>query len=254
MVRLWEEKGYVRVKEHPTAVNIWWNKVGDILLYDRPNHDWRLAAPAEERSWKFALFGNPKPPAGAEGTSPWFFWPRRPKLVEEKVSKGIGSWEERSKEIVFYGKTENKVQERRRTTANWSDACSGERSEWVMVKGNEAYPFTQSEYIDNLALAKFGLCLAGYGYKCHREVECMALGTVPLVAPECDMDSYYDPPVEGKHYIRVKTPEEAKEVASSMTKESWEEMSKACHEWWKRNCSVEGSFRLTSEINFKNTK
>lgn len=254
MARLWEEKGYVCVKEHPTAVQIWWNKVGDVLLYDRPNHDWRLSAPAEERTWRYSLFGNPKPPASVEKTSPWFFWPRRPRFIEEKVSKGIGSWEERTKNTVFYGKTENKVQERRRTTANWSDACSGERSEWVMVKGNEAYPFTQTEYIDNLSVAKFGLCLAGYGYKCHREVECMALGTVPLVAPECDMDSYYNPPVEGTHYIRVKTPEEAKKVAETMTKEDWERMSKACHEWWKKNCSAEGSFKLTSEIILEGTK
>ena len=241
MVRLWEEKGFCRVKEHPTAVQIWWNKVGDILLYDRPNHDWRLAAPMEERSWKYAFFGNPSVKTNSENSSPWFFWPRRPSLVEARVQQGLPSWEDRGKEVVFYGKTENKVQERRRTTAEWSTACS----EWVMVKGNEAYPFTQAQYLDNLAQAKFGLCLAGYGYKCHREIECMAVGCVALVAPECDMDSYLNPPVEGKHYIRVKSPEEAREIAANMSKERWEEISQAAHLWWKENCSVEGSFRMT---------
>ena len=241
MARLWEELGYCRVKEHPTAVQIWWGSVGDILLYDRPNHDWRLAAPMEERSWKYALFGNPKCPIGSNNSSPWFFWPRRPSLVEARVKEGLPSWEEREKGVVFYGKTENKVQERRRTTAEWSTACS----EWIMVKGNESYPFTQAEYLENLAQAKFGLCLAGYGYKCHREIECMAMGSIALVAPECDMDSYLNPPVEGTHYIRVKSPEEAREVTANMSKETWTEMSKAAHTWWKENCSAEGSFRLT---------
>jgi hypothetical protein len=245
MARLWGEKGFCRVKEHPTATQVWWGNIGEVLLYDRPNHDWRLAAPVEERSWKYALFGNPRIPTASENSSPWFFWPRRPSLVETRVEQGLPSWEERTKGLVFYGKTENKVQERRRTTAEWSTACAGEGGEWVMVKGAEPYPFTQAQYIDNLAQAKFGLCLAGYGYKCHREIECMAMGSIPLVAPECDMDSYLNPPVEGKHYIRVKSPEEAREVAANMSKEGWEELSANGRTWWKENCSTEGSFRIT---------
>ena len=286
MVRLWGKAGLCRVREHPTATMVWWGEVGrgevgrgevgrgevgrgGVLLYDRPNHDWRLAAPMSEKEWKFALFGNPKVPVGRADSSPWFFWPRRPALVEEIVEQGsFPSWEKRTNSLVFYGKTENKVQEKRRSTADWSSACS----DWIMVTGNETcrvvqgtktitdmcpngqyhpngqYPFTHSEYLLKLADSRFGLCLAGYGYKCHREVECMAMGCVPICAPEVDMNSYAVPPLEGVHYLRVNSPEEAREKVASVSKEAWEVMSAAGHAWWKENCSVQGSFALTLKI------
>ena len=249
MARLWGKQGYCVVKEHPTATMCWWNEVGEkgVLLYDRPNHDWRLAAPLVEKEYQNALFGNPKVPTGVKG-SPWFFWPRRPELVEELVSVGAHEkgYAERKEGIVFYGKIENKVQEKRRTTEDWKSACVD--GEWIMVKGEEKYPFTQLEYLKRLSSARFGLCLAGYGLKCHREVECMAMGCVPIVAPECDMDSYLEPPVEGVHYIRVTSPEEARKVALTMSETTWKEMSIAAHKWWKRNCSCEGSFNKTSSF------
>jgi hypothetical protein len=117
-----------------------------------------------------------------------------------------------------------------------------------MVKGDEAYPFTQHEYLEKLGQAKFGLCLAGYGYKCHREVECMALGCVPLCAPEVDMDSYAVPPVEGVHYIRVESPEDALAKAAAVSEEDWKKMSTAGVQWWRENCSVAGSFALTKRL------
>jgi hypothetical protein len=248
MARLWSKRGYCQVKEHPTATMVWWGEVGSkgVLLYDRPTHEWRLSAPMNEREWKKGLFGNPKPPS--EGKA-WFFWPRRPEYVEELVEKGIKGWEERTKRIVFYGKIENKVQEKRRNQEEWGEACRGENDEWSMVKGaSEAYPFTQKQYLENLGTAKFGLCLAGYGWKCHREVECMAMGCVPLVAPECDMDSYADAPIEGVHYKRVQTPAEARQIVETMTKEEWERISNAARAWWQRNCSCEGSFVLTKKL------
>jgi hypothetical protein len=228
---------------------VWWGDVGKdgVLLYDRPNHDWRLAAPLVEKSWKMALFGNPKPPAG-DTNHPWFFWPRRPEFVEELASGELRGWEDRKEKPVFYGKTENKVQEKRRGAADWQSCCG----EWVMVKGDEAYPFTQREYLEGLGKARFGLCLAGYGYKCHREVECMAMGCVPLCAPEVDMDSYAVPPVEGVHYIRVQNPEEALAKVAAVSEEAWKEMSAAGRAWWKANCSVQGSFALTKQIIEKN--
>lgn len=257
MAKIWDERGYIQVKEHPTATMCWWGSVGDVLLYDRPTHEWRLAASAAangaaqaEGEYKAALYGNPKPPEGVSNAHPWFFWPRRPSLVEDLVHAGAinKSWVERKEGAVFYGKIENKVQEKRRTGAkqpDWSKACD----EWVMIKGAETkYPFTQKEYLERLASARFGLCLPGYGWKCHREVECMAMGCVPLVAPDVDMESYANPPVQGVHYLRVSTPEEAVEITKGMSRESWEKMSSACKSWWKTNASAEGSFQLTKKL------
>jgi hypothetical protein len=248
MARLWAKRGYCRVKEHATATQCWWGDVGakGVLLYDRPLHDWRLAGPLPEKEYAFAFFGNPKPPMGDTKASPWFFWPRRPELVEELVQEGVHdqSWMQRKQGPNFYGKIENRIQEKRRTKHDWSQACE----EYVMVRGDETYALTHEEYLKKLAGSRFGLCLAGYGSKCHREVECMAMGCVPVVAPEVDMESYAEPPIEGIHYIRVQTPDEAKQVVSEIGEEQWKTMSQACKAWWKRNCSCEGSFALTKKL------
>ena len=171
--------------------------------------------------------------------------------MEAIVAAGIGGWDARIRGLVFYGKIENKVQERRRTAADWSSACSGEAatpSEWVLVRGDQPYPFTQREYLERLATAKFGLCLAGYGLKCHREVECMAMGCVPLVAPEVDMESYAVPPREGVEYLRVANPAAAAAAAASMDQVTWERMSAAGQAWWRANASCEGMFALTKKL------
>ena len=83
--------------------------------------------------------------------------------------------------------------------------------------------------------SRYGLCLRGYGSKCHREVELMAFGTVPIVTPEVTVSSYMDPLIENVHYILVKTPEELKEKVSNSDKEQWNKMSVACYDWYQRN-------------------
>lgn len=239
--RLWAAKGYVTIEERPTA-QVWLGAVGETLLYDRPTLQWLEQAPKAETMWKHALFGNPEPPAGGKS---WSFWPRRPELVEELVAAGLPtkSFEAREKSLVFYGRSENAVQRERRTKAEWAEACD-DFSHRISV---DKYPYTQREYLELLANAKFGLCLAGYGYKCHREIECMAMGCVPVVAPEVDMTNYADPPVEGLHYFRVETPEEAKAVLAT-TAERWMVMSAACRDWWQRNASAEGMWELTQRL------
>ena len=75
----------------------------------------------------------------------------------------------------------------------------------------------------------------------------MAMGCVPVVAPEVDMSSYADPPLEGLHYFRVQNPEEAKQV-TQVTPDRWTVMSAACRDWWSRNASAEGMWRLTQSL------
>jgi hypothetical protein len=105
------------------------------------------------------------------------------------------------------------------------------------------HKFTQEEYLDMLKHSKFGLCLRGFGSKCHREVELMAMGTVPLITEHVSIDSYYDPPVEGKHYIRVDSPEDARKKVEELPKEKWEEMSKACHQWYLDNVHSDNAWQ-----------
>jgi hypothetical protein len=250
MAYLWNKKGYVKLVQSGTAKQVWLGGIGETLLYDRPNMDWLRAAPAEERVYKQALFGNPAPPAEADGKAlPWTFWPRRPNLVESLVAVGLPTtgYAARPDGLVFYGRSENAVQLGHRKSADWAAACA-EGGKFVHVEGTGAYPFTHEEYLVNLSKARFGLCLAGYGRKCHREVECMAMGCVPVVAQEVDMMNYAEPPQVGVHYFRVSGPAEAAALVKSITPLRWAAMSAACRDWWARNASVEGSWRLTASL------
>lgn len=247
--QLWAERGYVNLQKTAGVGMVWLGGVGETLLYDRPTLEWLQKAPKKERTFKVGLFGNPTPPEGGQA---WSFWPRRPRFVEELVAAGAAAtgWEARAHRLVFYGRSENAVQKARRTAADWGSAFTKERGdEWVYVEGAAAkYPFTQREYLERLATARFGLCLAGYGSKCHREVECMAMGCVPVVASEVDMTSYAEPPVEGVHYLRVTSPEEIEAAIAAVTPERWVQMSAAGRDWWARNASADGMWRLTQRL------
>jgi len=232
IIDLWEERGYIE-KQYSSCKNIWLHSIGDTLLYDRPNYDWIKESDGEEQVWKKGLFGNPKP-LGAKSV-PWSFWARRPRLVEAMLNNKF----EKTKGVVFYGCTENQIQKMNRTKHDWSKCCD----EFYM--GGEP-KYTQQEYLDNLSKAKYGLCLPGYGKKCHREVECMAFGTVPLVSNEVDIDSYECKPVEGVHYLRVSSPEDL--VNKVKGNKNWLEMSEACKVWYKENSSVDGIWNLTKKL------
>lgn len=249
MARMWMVKGYVKIVEDTQAHHVWLYGVGNTLLYDRPTLEWLEASPSDERVYKRGLFGNPAPPSVSSGSSvskSWTFWPRRPAIVEEMstTSAPLRPFSERPQTLVLYGRVENAVQKKRRPL-NWSSACS----EFVMPVGAEkAYPFSQREYLEKLTEAKFGLCLPGYGLKCHREVECMAMGCVPIVSPEVDMTNYAQPPILNEHYFVAKTPEEARRLSTQTDEETWSKMSAACRSWWSENCSCDGMWRLTQKL------
>jgi hypothetical protein len=76
----------------------------------------------------------------------------------------------------------------------------------------------------------------------------MAMGCVPVVAMNVDMESYAVPPIEGLHYLRVENPEDALIKVKSITSEKWTEMSEACRKWWRETASVEGSWVLTQKL------
>ena len=137
-------------------------------------------------------------------------------------------YDERPTRVVFIGNHENGVQRAfRQTGSGWE----GVVDRWHLSEG-PVHPFTQEEYLAHLAGALYGLCLRGYGSKCHREVELMALGCVPLITPEVSL-SYSDPLIEGVHYHRVASPDDIAQL--SQTSDEWRRMSDACRAWYARN-------------------
>jgi hypothetical protein len=226
----------VEVREKDNTVHCWIEP--NILCYDRPTLQW---INQEVTNSSLLLLGNGN--VEKEGVKlkntipqlnikPWIFWPRKPKLVEELLdTEGILSYQERSIDSIFIGNFENNVQERyRNTKVSWESVLQ----EHHCTKGS-THKFTHNEYLMKLRKSKFGLCLRGYGSKCHREVELMAFGTVPLVTPEVSVKSYMEPLIENIHYIYVKNPEELKTKLADTNEEKWNLMSKACFEWYRRN-------------------
>jgi hypothetical protein len=242
MLELWEDLGFAEFS-YVSGDYCWANKECDFLLWDWPRIDDRPIPP-----FRVALFCNTVP--NHPQIHPWTFFSRHPKKLHSRVLKGILSYEERTTESIFMGKIENHIQGSGRINQDWS--VSVEEFSMPIRIGDgglqSSYPYTQEEYQDKLASSKFGLLLPGYGPKCNRDIECMAHGTVPIVAPGCDVKNYHEPWIEGTHYISVNSPDEVKEKISKISKSEWEDMHNSCRNWYERNASPEGSCKLTKML------
>lgn len=243
LVHCWQEAGLVTIV--PTNdPYVWWNEVGDVVLYDRPTLEWwQRHTPA---TYKAALFGNTIP-MGQEVPNawPWIFWGRRPKMLQETAKAEIKTWQERTITSIFMGKIENSVQQNYR-----ADAWASVIEEFHLVTGTSTtpYPFTQQQYLERLGCAKYGLCLRGYGPKCNREIELMALGTVPIVTPDVDMAGYFNVPQRDVHYFVATTPDDVTKIITTTPDHVWQFMSTMCREWYTRNASTFGSFYQTARL------
>lgn len=215
-----------------------------ILLYDRPTHEWFNQDLVNS---SLILLGNGD--INIEGkilkdnglnVKPWIFWPRRPFILEKMLDNNkIKSFSERTMESIFIGNIENNVQNQyRNTNNNWENVLDV----YHCTQGRQ-HKFTQEEYLEQLANAKYGLALRGYGSKCHREVELMALGTVPIITESVSIESYMNPPQENIHYIRCNNPENLKTILSNISEEQWTIMSNNCYEWYQRNVHSKNSFK-----------
>ena len=218
----------------------------NILTYDRPTIEW---CNQEITTSSLMLLGNGdvevegkelKSKVRNFNIKPWIFWPRKPMLLEKVLrTQGILESHERSVESIFIGNFENSVQEKfRKTTDSWENVLT----EYHCTKGQQ-HKFSHEEYLMKLRDSKYGLCLRGYGSKCHREVELMAFGTIPIVTPEVNVSSYMEPLIENTHYILVNNPEELKQKVASIDKEQWTKMSKSCYEWYQRNVHSKNSWK-----------
>lgn len=240
MVSIWESRNYCNVERREDTPYVWWQGVGNVLLYDRPTLRW-----FNNPSYNLALFGNCLPEKLQRNDRLWSFWSRSPNAVESVVAtnKPLTTYEDRAIPSIFLGRIENGVQQEKRQKLDWSTAVHTFNMPIDSTGG--PYKYDQETYLSMLCQARFGLCLPGYGPKCNREIEYFATGTVPIVTPGVDMTNYAGKPKEGVHYFTAQTPEDVTKIVNTTTEEKWTEMSIAGRAWWRRYASAEGLFRLT---------
>ena len=242
LLDMWAEKGLCTVEMGPAVrssdydedpdspeAKCWIEKQGNILLYDFPILD-RL-----KNDYKMCLFSNMY--AEGEKNKKWIFWPRWSRFVDE--NKEALRNLEKTERCVFVGRATNTA--RNSIAGYWSRAC-----DVFSIRGNLNY----SDYMTLSARSHFGLCLPGVGPKCLRDVEYMAVGTIPVVVDYKAVKLYHNPPVEGEHYIYANSVEEAKCKMDDLlaNPQDMKRMSQNCIEWFEENCSVNGSFKTTMEI------
>jgi hypothetical protein len=209
----------------------------NVLMYDRPTLEW---CNTELQNASLMLIGNGD--INVEGkiinkklsnlvVNPWIFWPRKPMILENVLNiQPILQFHERSIESIFIGNIENSVQNKYRSNNKWSDVIS----EYHCTLGTK-HLFSHKEYLMKIRQAKYGLCLRGYGSKCHREVELMAFGVVLLVTEGVTTASYMEPLIENTHYLIVYSPDDLTSKLHNMTAQKWSIMSQNCYEWYQRN-------------------
>ena len=217
----------VDVQFDPLTIHCWIEP--NLLTYDRDTLEW-----CNEETANASLFllgnGDVDVEDKLRRLQPWIYWPRRPMLVEKLLkTRGILDFSSRPTKSVFIGNFENWVQEKYRQ-GDWGSAIE----DFHCTRGS-VHKFTHEEYLMRLRGAKYGLCLRGYGRKCHREIELMAFGTVPIVTPEVCVSSYMEPLVEKTHFLRASSPEEVIQRIAETSEETWLRMSRACSEWYLRN-------------------
>lgn len=217
----------------------------NILLYDRPSLEW-----CNNQVYNASLFLLGNGSIKNEGETilkktevpvlPWIFWPRNPRVIEHYIENHrFPHFHERTIGSIFIGNIENDVQEnyRRPLIEDWKRSVDV----FECYIGKE-HKYTALQYIEKMQMSKYGLCLRGYGSKCHREIELMAVGTVPIVTEDVNTDSYLEPLIEGQHFFKIHTPAELRSIVERTPEIIWRKMSNACVYWYKRNVHSENGW------------
>ena len=216
----------------------WAFGVGEVLLYDNPIFD-KLHSGL---TWKLSLWSNAV--KKGPGCLSWIFWPRYPKIYAKHLAtNGIKKYSERKNSSVFIG-----TYTTQKRNGNWGNYI---QNYWMGSRSTTLMP--NDKYLEYLGDHKFGLSLPGVGPKCLRDIELIGLGTVPIFTPGVCTD-YHEPLVENKHFLYADKPEDIPQIIKNCNKEKWEYMSNECVQWYIRNCSVNGSYRLTEQLICENYK
>jgi hypothetical protein len=238
LVKLWNEMGLCDVQFKKTK-HVWINKIGDILLYDRPTLQWI----EKDLNYNLGLFGNPVCPNNKKNNKQWIFWGRRPQLLEFYKQKKSFKLENKDIGSIFLGKIETNQQLNNRKN-NWANYI--ERFECPVTSSKE-YKYTQDEYLQLLSRSQFGLCLPGFGNKCNREIELFALSVVPIFTPGV-CRKYCFKLKENENYLLAKKPEDIPLLIKDCDRNKWQNIVNNNTYIYEKYLSIIGAFNTTMNL------
>jgi len=225
--------------------HVWFDN--KVLLYDRPKLE---HMDKEGLNANMILLGNGS--MNIEGNEikkynqnvkPFIFWARNPLLLEQNLN--YIKYEDRKYNSIFIGNIENSTQEKYRNNINWKNVI-----DLYEITNGTKHKYTAKEYIELISQSKYGLCLRGYGSKCHREVELMAFGTVPLITDEVSTDYCFEFK-ENVHYFKVNSSEDIIKIINNTSKEKWQEMSNNCKNTYMKYCHSKNAIKSILSVIFE---
>lgn len=240
ILSLWEQKGFVNLCASPDRY-VWWEKPGYVLLHDHPQlFDVNKQLP----DFKLGLFANEY--YESEKSKRWIFWPRNPrKTIEKFENMKHVPVHKRYWKSTFIGKVENQIQldNRFQSRIDWTKYIQLIK----IVKGVQTpYPYPPEVYLHVLSKSKMGLLLPGYGPKCNRDIECCAMGCVPIKTPGVCTE-YYNKWNKNENYLVI---EDESDIISVLNTDNYilQYIQENNIKWFKENCTIEGSFETTRKI------
>lgn len=237
LLDIWQEKGLCEVGQSPDRF-CWVESDKRILLHE---HDRVTDLP----EYDYAFFANEF--YNGSNCFPWIYWPRYPRKVEAFKDKNTyKTYSQRNIESIFIGAAENPIQYVNRTRYDWS-TCVEEFDFTVKLFDTNLHRYSNEEYLSKIQHSKFGLSIEGYGKKCQRDIEYMALGVVPIFTWK-SFNDYAFPLKENVHYLYANNPREAKIKIQNCTEEQWKIMSDNCRLWYHRYCSPYFAFQVTKDL------
>lgn len=138
---------------------------------------------------------------------PWFYYPKFPRFINPLIDE-LRELPKTCKQLIFRGS---------RNCGNRGPIIRDLRSHKGVLHPN-SNRIDPRKYLEEIATCKVSLSLPGVAKGCHREIECMGIGT-PVIQP-LYRNYYAEPLVPYKHYIPVETPRTApsKEIAKEIAK------------------------------------
>lgn len=207
----------------------------DILIYDKPTLEW---CNSEVASASLVLLGDcSKKKEGKElemlglNVRNMNYWSQRPLILERFIK--TNEIQKREHNILYIGNINSMPNKR-----------GNEKWAYIIDKNINNDNLDCKKCLKDIANSKFALCANNYQTKSMMMMDMMALGTVPIVTKNVNVESYISELKEGEHYVSAITCKQLKKKLKGIDEEKWREMSESCKTWYKNNIHSENYWNV----------